>query len=154
MFRVNNRNTRRIVLTYFAPCPSVSFVNFEYVNADWDHALKTWCNCLIAAVDNGQWPLLGMTPWIGWQIWVSECVVLIVDNCVAQPATGGLTTIQLCFLPPNMTSVTQPMDPGVNRSLKEKYCSRLIQMIIKAIDFLKDIPKVSILDAMKLLTFS
>ena len=103
---------------------------------------------------DGQWPLLGMTPWIGWQIWVSEWVVLIVDNCLAHPAIGGLTTIQLCFLPPNMTSVTQPVDPGVNRSLNEKYSSRVIQMTIKAIDFLKDIPKVSILDAMKLLTFS
>ena len=62
--------------------------------------------------------------------------------------------MQLCFLLPNMTSVAQPVDPGVNRSLNEKYSSRVIQMTIKAIDFLKDIPKVSILDAMKLLTFS
>ena len=46
MFKVNNRNTRtrceiRSKLTiktaeYFRPCFSVSIVNFEKVNADWD----------------------------------------------------------------------------------------------------------------------
>ena len=81
-------------------------------------------------------------------------VVLIIDNCPAHPAIGGLKAIQLCFLPPNTTAVTQPMDQGVTRSLKAKYRSRLIKLIIKAIDSNKDIPKINVLDAMKLLTLS
>ena len=87
-------------------------------------------------------------------------VVLIIDNCPAHPAIGGLKAIQLCFLPPtpppppNTTAVTQPMDQGVIRSLKAKYRSRLIKLIIKAIDSNKDIPKINVLDAMKLLTLS
>ena len=31
-------------------------------------------------------------------------VVLIIDNCPAQPAIGGLKAIQLCFLPPQYDS--------------------------------------------------
>ena len=81
-------------------------------------------------------------------------VVLIIDNCPAHPAIGGLKAIQLCFLPPNTTAVTQPMDQGVIRSLKAKYRSRLIKLIIKAIDSNKDIPKINVLDATKLLTLS
>ena len=80
--------------------------------------------------------------------------MLIIDNCPAHPAIGGLKAIQLCFLPPNTTAVTQPIDQGVIRSLKAKYRSRLIKLIIKAIDSNKDIPKINVLDAMKLLTLS
>ena len=63
--------------------------------------------------------------------------VLIVDNCLAHPAIGGLTTIQLCFLSTNATSVTKSLEYRVKSSLKAKYCSRLIHIIIKAIDYLK-----------------
>ena len=34
MFKVNNKDI--IVKTYFTPCSSVSTVNFEYVNDDWE----------------------------------------------------------------------------------------------------------------------
>ena len=77
-------------------------------------------------------------------------VVLIIDNCPAHPAIGGLKAIQLCFLPPNTTAFTQPMDQEVIRSSKAKYRSRLIKPIIKVIDSNKDIPKINVLDAMKL----
>ena len=46
----------------------------------------------------------------------------------------------------------QPMDQGVIQSLKAKYCSRMTQQIIKAIDANKSIPTVNVLDAMKMLT--
>ena len=82
-------------------------------------------------------------------------VVLIIDNCPVHPAIGELKAIQLCFFaPPKTTAFTQPMDQGVIRSLKAKYRSRLIKLIIKAINSNKDIPKINVLDAMKLLTLS
>ena len=50
LLKVNNRNTRiRFeicskltikTLTYFTSCSSVSFVNFEQVNAGWDYAYQ------------------------------------------------------------------------------------------------------------------
>ena len=45
-------------------------------------------------------------------------IALLVDNCPAHPTIEGLTNIHLIFLPPNTTSVLQPMDQGVIRSLK------------------------------------
>ena len=48
-------------------------------------------------------------------------VAFIVDNCPAHPHVPDLTAIDLIFLSLNTTSVTQPMDQGVKRSLKAKY---------------------------------
>ena len=47
-------------------------------------------------------------------------VLLLVDNCSAHPAiVPNLKNIKLAFLPPNATSILQPMDPqGVIRSFK------------------------------------
>ena len=50
-------------------------------------------------------------------------VLLIGDNCPDHPEIGGLKAIELCFLPPSTTSITQPMDQGVIPSLKSKYRS-------------------------------
>ena len=36
MFKVNNKDIVLLTLTYFTPCLTVSIVNFEQVNADWD----------------------------------------------------------------------------------------------------------------------
>ena len=54
-------------------------------------------------------------------------VLLIVDNCPAHPEIGGLKAIESCFLAPNTTSITQPVDQGVIRSLKVRYRSRMTQ---------------------------
>ena len=47
-------------------------------------------------------------------------VASILDNCLAHPHVSGLTVLDLIFLLPNRTSVTQPIDEGVMRSLKAK----------------------------------
>lgn len=48
-------------------------------------------------------------------------IVLLLDNCTAHPHIQGLKAIRLVFLPANTTSVLQPMDQGVIRSLKCSY---------------------------------
>lgn len=48
-------------------------------------------------------------------------ILLLVDNCPAHPKIQNLQNITLAFLPPNSTSVLQPMDQGVIRSLKAFY---------------------------------
>ena len=40
-------------------------------------------------------------------------ICLLIDNCPAHPADVPLTNIILKFLPPNTTSIMQPMDMGV-----------------------------------------
>ncbi|XP_037774932.1 tigger transposable element-derived protein 7-like [Penaeus monodon] len=44
-------------------------------------------------------------------------IALIIDICPAHPTLFNLTNVQLVFLPPNTTSILQPMDQGVIQSL-------------------------------------
>lgn len=81
-------------------------------------------------------------------------IALIIDNCTAHPEIGGLKAIDIFFLPPNTTSVLQPMDQGVIRSLKAKYRVKVIQKMIEAIDKKKELPQISLLDAMKMLVLA
>ncbi|GFS15127.1 tigger transposable element-derived protein [Elysia marginata] len=61
-------------------------------------------------------------------------VLLLVDNCTAHPAIDDLQMITLKFLPPNTTSLLQPMDMGVIKNFKGHYCSRLNNRIIASLD--------------------
>ncbi|XP_050329997.1 tigger transposable element-derived protein 4-like [Bactrocera neohumeralis] len=45
-------------------------------------------------------------------------ILLLVDNCPAHPNVTDLMSITLAFLPPNTTSVLQPMDQGIIQSLE------------------------------------
>ena len=55
-------------------------------------------------------------------------VVLLINKCPAHPETKNLTNIDLIFLPPNTTSVLQPIDQGVIRSLKAHYWRRIVHL--------------------------
>ena len=76
--------------------------------------------------------------------------VLLLDNCSAHPDPEDLVScdgaIFAKFLPPNVTSLIQPMDQGVIESLKRRYKSKLLRKLIiedevgmSAIEFLKGI---------------
>jgi len=75
---------------------------------------------------------------------------MIVDNCPAHPHVKGLKSVKLVFLPPNTTSVTQPMDQGVIRNLKLHYRKLVIQKKIRAIDTKTEFV-ISVLDALRML---
>ena len=79
-------------------------------------------------------------------------VALIIDNCPAHPNVQNLNWVELIFLPPNTTSITQPMDQGVIRSLKAKYRSLAVKKQIAALEKGKEMLKFSILTAMFMLT--
>ncbi|XP_065645821.1 tigger transposable element-derived protein 4-like [Hydra vulgaris] len=76
-------------------------------------------------------------------------VALLVNKCSAHPHIEGLSNINLIFFPPNTTSVLQPMDQGVIRSLKAHYRHKIVRLCIKAVDNNEPMPKISILQAMK-----
>ena len=84
----------------------------------------------------------------------SRKVALLIDNCPAHPEIKNLTNINLILLPPNTTSVLQPMDQGVIRSLKAHYRKKVVRLSIKAVESNKPLPKISILQAMKHLVSS
>lgn len=58
-------------------------------------------------------------------------VCLLVDNCSAHRCSASFSNIELRFLPPNTTSVLQPLDQGVIRSLKAGYRKRLIGRLLQ-----------------------
>ena len=68
-------------------------------------------------------------------------VALIIDNCTTHPEIGELKAIDLFCLPPNTTSVLQPMDQGVKSRQDKK-------------DGNKSLPNISVLDAMKMIVLS
>ena len=72
-------------------------------------------------------------------------IALLIDNCPAQPSVSILTNVQLVFLPPNTTSVLQPMDLGVIRSLKTHYRGRVVRRLCRPSDKMKTLPKIFIL---------
>ena len=81
-------------------------------------------------------------------------IALLIDNCPAHPSTSDLTNVQLVFLPPNTTSVLQPMDQGVIRSLKAHYRGRVVRWLCRALDKTTTLPKIYIVQAMKILVSS
>ena len=62
-------------------------------------------------------------------------ILLLIDNCTAHVnIQQKLKNIKQVFLPPNSTSVLQPMDQGVIRSLKSHFRKLLILKIIESME--------------------
>jgi len=70
---------------------------------------------------------------------------LTVDNCPVHPPVQT-EFIKMVFLPPNTTSVLQPIDQGIIKALKVKFRKKLVLKIINQEEQGKDI-KISVLDA-------
>ncbi|XP_049271361.1 tigger transposable element-derived protein 4-like [Rhipicephalus sanguineus] len=77
-------------------------------------------------------------------------VILFVDNCGAHGSVPNLEAIRLEFLPPNTSSVLQPMDQGVIRNIKAHYRARLLNCTVLCLDSGKAY-KVDILAAIHML---
>jgi len=62
------------------------------------------------------------------------CALLVLDNCSAHPDQDLLISqdgkVKASFLSPNVTSLIQPMDQGVLKSLKRHYRKSLLQDIL------------------------
>lgn len=61
-------------------------------------------------------------------------VLLIVDNCPGHGQINNLGAITLEFLPPNMTSVLQPMDQGVIEITRKLYRKSLLRRVLLAFE--------------------
>ena len=79
-------------------------------------------------------------------------ITVIIDNSPAHPDVPALDWVELIFLLPNTTSITQPMNQGIIRSLKAKYRSLTVKKQIDALEKGNQLPKFSILSAMSMLT--
>ncbi|XP_050315271.1 jerky protein homolog-like [Anthonomus grandis grandis] len=57
--------------------------------------------------------------------------VLVLDNAPTHPHDCDVNDIKLVYLPPNVTSLVQPMDQGVIESLKRRYRRILVSEILQ-----------------------
>lgn len=76
-------------------------------------------------------------------------VLLFLDNATCHPQLE-LSNVQLIFLPPNTSSVCQPLDLGVIQNFKMLYKKKLLRHVISKIDSIEDATQgvqVSVLDA-------
>ncbi|GBM46238.1 Tigger transposable element-derived protein 4 [Araneus ventricosus] len=76
-------------------------------------------------------------------------VLLTVDNCAAHVEVSDLKAIRMEFLPPNITSILQPMDQGVINSFKRTYRRVLLQRVVMGLE-LEQPYEIDVLSAMHL----
>ena len=69
-------------------------------------------------------------------------VALLVDNCSAQKPTVSLKNVLIFLLPLNTTSILQPCDMGVIKSMKSYFRHEMRQ---KLIDVLDDAPEAGLM---------
>ncbi|CAH2088978.1 unnamed protein product [Euphydryas editha] len=89
--------------------------------------------------------------WDGELTKKNKKILLLVDNCPAHPHIENLKKITLVFLPPNTTSVLQPMDQGIIRALKLHFRKNHVLKMIHLLDgrgsSSVEYPKITVLDA-------
>ncbi|XP_025205099.1 tigger transposable element-derived protein 6-like [Melanaphis sacchari] len=61
-------------------------------------------------------------------------IILFLDNASSHPDTLNLKNIKLIFLPPNTTSICQPLDQGIIKNFKVHYRQRLLRHILSRVD--------------------
>ncbi|XP_062127463.1 tigger transposable element-derived protein 4-like [Drosophila sulfurigaster albostrigata] len=117
------------------------FQNVQYLPVDYYSNRQAWMTSTIFMNCVRHWDAELQTH--------KKKILLLVDNCPTHPQIGDLTNITLVFLPPNTTSVLQPMDQGIIRVIKSTFRKNLVLKIISNMDENKDenYPKITILDA-------
>ena len=108
-----------------------AFKNFNFESyVEYDSSKKAWMNSKI---------------WFDWLKRFDDKlgkekrkVLLLVDNAPSHHDPGFLNWIELFYLPPNVTSMIQPMDAGIINSFKCYYKKKLINFMIKCFDEKKE----------------
>lgn len=61
-------------------------------------------------------------------------ILLFVDNAACHKLDVELKNIHVIFMPPNVTSLIQPLDQGIIRAAKAHYRTQLVRKMIKAVE--------------------
>ena len=95
-----------------------------------------------------------------WDNQLTKNITLLVDNCTAHAVNVTLNHIKLIFLPANTTSLLQPLDQGIIRSLKAHYRREMRANVLEQIEDVKKVSannlakKTNLLEALHLLALS
>ena len=65
---------------------------------------------------------------------LNKQAALILDNAPSHVCSTKITNTKLVFLPPNLTSIIQPLDAGIISCLKRKYKSKLVSSCIECLE--------------------
>ena len=83
-------------------------------------------------------------------------IILFMDNATSHPDYLKLKNANLVFVPPNTTSMLQPLDQGIIRSFKVRYRKLLLRHVLSQINSCKSSEElaksVSVLDAISWIT--
>lgn len=74
-------------------------------------------------------------------------VVLLLDNAPAHKLEASLRHTRVEFLPPNVTSIVQPMDMGIIKTLKTLYRSKLLRQKLQLYEANEGMRNITIRDA-------
>jgi hypothetical protein len=82
-------------------------------------------------------------------------ILLFVDHCPAHPKDArNFKNVQVEFFPANTTSVLHPMDQGIIKALKQKFCRSFVLRLLQRHNSNKDSYKISLLDAVSMLAMA
>ncbi|CAG8813938.1 12345_t:CDS:1, partial [Racocetra fulgida] len=79
-------------------------------------------------------------------------ILLLINGVSSHPESYESSYIKQHLLPPYMTSCLQLYDTEINNSFKAHYWKLFLQNLVNAFNNEEEIPKLSILDAIKFIT--
>ncbi|XP_045467026.1 tigger transposable element-derived protein 6-like [Harmonia axyridis] len=110
-----------------AACPrALKNVSIKDLPVTWKSNSKAWMTGVIMK----EW-LIDMDRRMRFQ---KRKILLFLDNAGSHPKDVNLTNIKLCFLPPNCTSVCQPLDQGIIKNVKFFYRDLILKHVLSKMD--------------------
>lgn len=76
------------------------------------------------------------TCYLPWKrrIWGAEKTVLVMDNCPAHKLSNVPDDVVPLWLPPNLTSIYQPLDQGIIHAVKRRYKTAMVEQLADILD--------------------
>lgn len=80
-------------------------------------------------------------------------IIVFVDNAPSHKLSKEYSNVRIEFLPPNLTSVIQPMDQGVISQVKRSYRKKMLRRLINSLELhdtvTQSLKTIDILDTMR-----
>ena len=123
---VNGDFERALVIGHAARPRCFKHVNLESLRVTWRSNKKAWMTSSIFE----EWLVR-----FNAKMRAEKCsVILFLDNAPSHPTHYQMSNVKLIFLPPNTTSVLQPLDQGIIQNIKLLYRRKLLEFVLRQCD--------------------